>query len=419
MKSEAYYINELKIGCKQFLGRDIRTNTDVKVILDLINTNAKNEISFSTLRRFFGFLNSTNPSRKTLNIISESLGYNSFSQFCNKYNTINNWTYVNCLVKSSELSSMSTKYRNMLVEFNNQGAALIGIFLFFLMENNAFRKIDTILSDAGVLPDTISEVGEIAELLNISIRKKNRLELDQLSKFLNKNAVFKELCLYLSVDYESFSGAYMYLLNKTNKLQKLDKQERLFTQLINNTFAFFNKRKMEPLKKEYFKMHPVLYGRYVGQFILQQNESSLLFELLRNDLAPEFFLEIFPALILTKDFESILKIENQYYEKILTPTDFSYEDKKTIALIAFAINNFKQKNYTAAEVNLSFVDYNEIINSYQKFFELLGTIPSYHLAKHHNSSKTNKLKNQYIKLSNMLGFSFFDVSFLENYFLDE
>lgn len=416
MKSEAYYINELKIGCKQFLGRDIRTNTDAKVVLDIINANAKNEISFSTLRRFFGFLKSTKPSRKTLNIISESLGHNSFSQFCNKYNAINNWTYVNCLVKSRELSSMSTKDRNMLVEFNNQGASMMGIFLFFLMEDNAFEKMDAILSDANVLPEKISEVGEIAELLSISMRKKNKAELNQLSEFLNKNVVFKELCLYLSVDYESFSGAYMYLLNKTNKHQKLDKQERLFTQLINNSFAFFNKRKMEPLKKEYFKMHPVLYGRYVGQLILQHNDSSLLFEILKDDLAHEFFLEIFPALILTKDFESISKIENQYYEKILTPTDYTYEDKKTIALIAFAINNFKQKNYTAAEVNLSFIDYNGIINSYRKFFELLGTIPSYHLAKHHNSSKKNKLKNQYLNLSKTLGFPLFDASFLENYF---
>ena len=46
MKSEAYYINELKIKCKQLLGRDILTNTDVKIVQDIINANAKNEISF-------------------------------------------------------------------------------------------------------------------------------------------------------------------------------------------------------------------------------------------------------------------------------------------------------------------------------------------------------------------------------------
>ena len=264
MKSEAYYINELKIGCRRFLGRNILTNTDVRLVLDIVNTNAKNEISFSTLRRFFGFLKSTKPSRKTLNTLSESLGFVSFTQFCNKYNTVNSWTYVDCLIKTWNQNSVSTKDRNKLIEFNNQEATMMGVFLFFLMENNAFKKIDAILSDAGVLPDTISEVGEIAELLNISIRKKNRLELDRLSEFLNKNAVFKELCLYLSVDYESFSGTYMYLLNHTNKHQNLDKQELLFTQLINNTYAFFNKRRMEPLKKERFQMHPVLYGRYVG-----------------------------------------------------------------------------------------------------------------------------------------------------------
>ena len=419
MKSEAYYINELKIGCSRFLGRNILTNTDVRLVLDIVNTNAKNEISFSTLRRFFGFLKSTKPSRKTLNTLSESLGFVSFTQFCNKYNNVNSWTYVDCLIKTWNQNSVSTKDRNKLIEFNNQEATMMGVFLFFLMENNAFKKIDAILSDAGVLPDTISEVGEIAELLNISIRKKNRLELDRLSEFLNKNAVFKELCLYLSVDYESFSGTYMYLLNHTNKHQNLDKQELLFTQLINNTYALFNKRRMEPLKKERFQMHPILYGRYVGQFILQHNDSSFLFETLSNDIAPEFFLEIFPVLIIKKDFESISRIENQFYEKILSPTTYTYEDKKTIALIAFAINNFEQKNYIDAELNLSFIDYTGIINSYQKFFELLGAIPSYHLSKHLNSSKAKKIKNRYLNLSNKLGFSLFDASFLENYFLEE
>lgn len=40
------------------------------------------------------------------------------------------------------------------------------------METGAFEKIDRILKDERVLPDAISEIGEIAELLSISIRKK-------------------------------------------------------------------------------------------------------------------------------------------------------------------------------------------------------------------------------------------------------
>jgi len=164
------------------------------------------------------------------------------------------------------------------------------------MENNAFEKINLILSDANVLPDKISETGEISELLTISIRKKNRRELNQLSKFLVENAVFKDLCLYLSVDYESLSGAYLYLLNATNKHQKLDKQERLFSQLINNSFAFFTKRKMTPLKKVIFQMPPVLHGRYVGQYILQHNNPSFLFESINNNTPSEFFFRNFPSI---------------------------------------------------------------------------------------------------------------------------
>lgn len=108
MKSEAYYINELKIRCKGFLGRDVQTNTDVKIILDIINKNVKDEISFSTLRRFFGFLKNTKPARKTLNVISQSLGFDNFAHFCTKYNTVNNWSYINSLVRSWGVSSIST-----------------------------------------------------------------------------------------------------------------------------------------------------------------------------------------------------------------------------------------------------------------------------------------------------------------------
>jgi hypothetical protein len=419
MKSEAYYINELKIRCKGFLGRDVQTNTDVKIILDIINKNVKDEISFSTLRRFFGFLKNTKPARKTLNVISQSLGFDNFAHFCTKYNTVNNWSYINSLVRSWGVSSISTNERNKLIEYNNQGATHTGLFLFFLMETGAFEKIDRILKDERVLPDAISEVGEIAELLSISIRKKNKQELTLLSDFLKRNTLFKELCLYLSVDYESFSGAYLYILNQTNRNQNLNKQEQLFAELVNNSYRLFSRRKMKPLKKVSFKMPPVLYGRYIGQFILQHNDSSILFDSLKNDIASEFFLEIFPALIIKKDFQAISRIENQFYEKILTPTNYTYEDKKTIALIAFSINNFHEKNYTAAELNISFINYDEIINSYQNFFKLIGLIPDYHIRKRIEATEADKIKDQYLDLSKSLGFSLFDETFLVDYFSEK
>ena len=46
------------------------------------------------------------------------------------------------------------------------------------------------------------------------------------------------------------------------------------------------------------------------------------------------------------------RYSEQFYEKIFTPSNYTYEDKKTIALIAFAVNNLNQKNYKACFLNL-------------------------------------------------------------------
>ena len=50
-------------------------------------------------------------------------------------------------------------------------------------------------------------------------------------------------------------------------------------------------------------------------------------------------------LILTKKFKTMSKIENLYYEQILTSNgDTFFEDKISINLIAFSINNLKDNN---------------------------------------------------------------------------
>jgi len=80
---------------------------------------------------FFGFLKTTKPSRKTLNVISYALGFSNFTQFCNVYNDINSWSYVNYIVKIWGSKSLPSKDRVKLVEFNNEGATMMGLYLFF------------------------------------------------------------------------------------------------------------------------------------------------------------------------------------------------------------------------------------------------------------------------------------------------
>ena len=92
-----YLISQLKIEINQKLGFAVQRQADVKYLHEQITISVLKPIGFNTLRRFFGFLPVAEPQFKTLDILSEFLGYKSFSifsEFVNKDEKWARWTFI-------------------------------------------------------------------------------------------------------------------------------------------------------------------------------------------------------------------------------------------------------------------------------------------------------------------------------------
>ena len=94
MKSKDQYIDLLRLKCEEIISRPIKSNNDVAQLEIVLNRNISNPISFSSLRRFFGLVPQTKPIDKTLNKISEGLGYLNFTEFCKSTIRNNSWIYL-------------------------------------------------------------------------------------------------------------------------------------------------------------------------------------------------------------------------------------------------------------------------------------------------------------------------------------
>ena len=90
---------QLRLEIQKQFGSTINKQSDLKLLLLSIESNTKHSISFNTIRRFFGFLNYTNPNINTLNILSKYVGYSNYSSFQKNKNKDEDWFNWNQVIK--------------------------------------------------------------------------------------------------------------------------------------------------------------------------------------------------------------------------------------------------------------------------------------------------------------------------------
>ena len=75
------YIRSLQIGCNKLIGKVISNYSDVVLLKSILDENLDENISLSSLRRFFGLISPTKPNKKTLDILSKGIGFRNFLHF--------------------------------------------------------------------------------------------------------------------------------------------------------------------------------------------------------------------------------------------------------------------------------------------------------------------------------------------------
>ena len=416
MKSKEYFVEQLKLECQKLLGYRIKSHSDILNLEIVINENSKEKISLSSLRRFFNFIPTTKANNRTLNQISVALGFENFPAFCRQKNYTNGWAFNDRLVQVERSEKLTSEDLDFLQAHKKETYFHFGYFIYQLILKHKFELLNLIFEHQELFPEYGDTPGEISDLMGVGVRQLEPEILDHLVPYLDHNYNLRTYLMYFFVDYSYFHGWYLYLLNKIDTPLAND---QLFRKLINNLFAYYQNKKLKPLPKvDLSSIHPILHGRYVGQRILMGASEEIIF----SELKPEYdiqsyFYEIFPMLIALKRFDIIQKIEKLYYEILVTPALTTFEDKKAIALISFSYLNIFNGNIKEAQINLSFVQPQSLLRSYQQYFELLSYIPLYHIAVQlGNKKRAQTLVQDYKFLAAKLKFPFFSKSFLVNYF---
>ena len=78
-------ITILKKEVENRIRRPVKTRGDCELISSIILETLDIDISYSTLKRLYGLTSYTKPNRKTLNTLSQFIGFKSYAHFCQNY----------------------------------------------------------------------------------------------------------------------------------------------------------------------------------------------------------------------------------------------------------------------------------------------------------------------------------------------
>lgn len=412
MEKKLREITESKIGFK------IKNLKDSKRLSQIISLENDIEISYNTIRRFFGIVKNVKASNFTLDTFSKFNGFNNYSDFIINFKLRNKWqqeieiskiihrgkedellAYVNHNIdqRNSFILKLIQIIRELILTENF--ALISKIFELKKMNANNFNYDNTVLIGMSI--------GYLMRVIDIRNKAFNQL-------ILNEN--FQDLVITIYVDYGSLKIYYAKIIeiiyNKTSR-----KNVSVFCKGILNLNKYLNKENTNSyyILKEEKDFHPILKSRIFAQYMLM-GDSEIIIKLknyyqkhLVNGFIPiEYLFEINFTSILTKNF----KVMKWIIEKIKPESDYTffykyehYNNFLFMKLIYYTkINDHKK---------IASIDKNLIINRFKSYEEIASLY--YNIYKYKWLSDKKYLTN-YLKLAKKVNPSFFTKKYFLEYF---
>lgn len=423
-------LNELKQEIAVKFGKTPHQQKDLALLKSEIFEESKLVIGFNTLRRFFGKLENRKPQVNTLNILCQYLGfknYQDFSKHHNKNDEWYTWKRMNMLEYQDVLSDEDTLWLNS-VKQKRDYPVMISYLLKSYINNEQLANLHQLFGSECLTGLIYENQMKIGNSIGIYFRKLPKSKLTQLYSSLRYPA-FRNIALYLFIDYDSFNGYYMHFLRRAVKYTA-DYEEQLFIALLINYKKYLTCRGapldlliMAPKKT----IHPILAGRYYGYRICVAADSSqkaLFKEMLaaakRCREKISFFLEIFPALLLTREINLLQQILEDYYSDLFDLKYWSQNDEISLYRIGEAFVYIQNKHYQKAMQTLGKVDLLLLTDSYQSYVTLFFKIAYYQInvGLCSSSNVLKEIENEYTFLVTKTGFKRFSKELLKNYFLN-
>ncbi len=412
-------IELLKEGVERKFGSPIKEVATLKILLRSIHKNADIELSYNTLRRFFGFLTPTKPNINTLNSLSQYLGFKNFYSFSNQLHFPNweTWLYVLRLKQQDNITKNAIRFINAQLQNEYIAFYLIDLATHFFNQRN--RTAFLMLFEAEIDKITRSEQLRICVALGIILRPLYQKDKTFILSLI-ESPQFRRIVVYNFVDYPSFNQGYMDLIERSISLEQ-EEQYLLFLNVLSTYHSFLNGRPKAflSLPKSYNlkNISPIVQGRYFANQLYSSaaDQQEEVFDQLlitcKNLNKCEFFFELIPTILLLKRMDWIAIIFSKHYEEIFEINEFNRLTHLGIFQIAQALLSIREGSFKNAKSELEKVNTYLAFDSYIEYITIFSFIAKYHLAE-----EKSVIKAQYIALSSKLGFKVFSLSLLEHYF---
>ena len=413
MEDKLKEITEKKIGFK------IKSLNDSKRLSEIIANEIDLEISYNTIRRFFGVVKNVKASNYTLDIVSKFNGFDNYTDFIVNYRLSNKWKQefeITKIIHKNEDDKLLEYIENKLNQTRSFNLKLIQIIRELLLVGNfnlvrAIFEIDKMNAKNFNYDDTVligMSIGHVIHLIDIKNKEFNEL-------ILNEN--FQDLVITIFVDYGNLKTYYSKIIEIIHA-NSSRKNILEFSKGILNLNIYLNKKlnnSFYSLKtEEYF--HPILKSRIFAQNLFL-NDKNIIYKLtnyhktyqLKGYLEIEYLFEIIFTSIITRKFEVMKWIIEKVKEEEDYKFFYKYEHYNNYLFMKL-IYYTKTNNLTKAV----FFEQNFTLQVFSKSYEKMALL-YYYVYKFHADNNLENL-NAYTKLAKKVNSSFFTKRYLLEYF---
>ena len=406
-------ITEKKIGFK------IKSLNDSKRLSEIIANEIDLEISYNTIRRFFGVVKNVKASNYTLDVVSKFNGFDNYTDFIVNYRLSNKWKQefeITKIIHKNEDDKLLEYIENKLNQTRSFNLKLIQIIRELLLVGNfnlvrAIFEIDKMNAKNFNYDDTVligMSIGHVLHLIDIKNKEFNEL-------ILNEN--FQDLVITIFVDYGNLKTYYSKIIEIIHA-NSSRKNILEFSKGILNLNIYFNKK----LNNSFYSLkikedfHPILKSRIFAQYLLT-DDNDIIHKLanyhktyqMKGYLEIEYLFEIIFTSIITRKFEVMKWIIEKVKEEEDYKFFYKYEHYNNYLFMKL-IYYTKANNLTKA---VSF-EQNFTLQVFSKSYEKMALL-YYYVYKFHTDNNLENL-NAYTKLAKKVNSSFFTKRYLLEYF---
>lgn len=412
-------IKTLKVLTQKKAGFKISNYNASKRLSDIVYIETGIEVSYNTLRRFFGVVKSVKPSNHTLNTLAIFNGFTDYNDFVLNYNLKNRWKQDFQIADlHNQTSTQILSYINVNLHVKRQFIQnLVQIVRELILVRN-YTLLNQIFNTSKMVFNEFNfdDVAYFGNCIGPVVKTIDIESMEGQSLVANDNFIDLVLCIY--VDYANLNGHYGKCL-KLIKNQSKRKDVLHFSKAVLNLY-FYLTGKMNKLCVLNFdnKFHPILQSRIMAQRLFSKSTDviSSLKSYNRNLKKAEktnidYYFEIITTALVTQNFEVMAWISKRFESRTDYNNFYKFEHHEHYTLMLLVLLNYK-KDVKQLNLWLKAVSFDNFYRPYSKLLMQYVHILKYHI------SKINKdiHKTKYTEVAISFYPEFFTEDYLLNYF---